>query len=195
MADSITIPSDPATLAALAQHWQASSQRLYAADPDGGRYLTPSEIASFLLASAADDDRVGAALANCVLLTGLPANILARAYWVDSDPKAARIAFFDAAKQRYKVCRPDALALEQMYGVASPGFPFWVFPRHGRPMRNSDRQATLRRIAERALLPGLVQDDLQRTHEYIALCAGLRHATVPAVGPGLVGAQEGENRR
>lgn len=171
MTDTISIPSDPATLHALAKYWQACAKYPDIADPQNGRYLSPKEIIAFLLASCIDDDPVGATLLACVLLSGIPADLLAVAEWANDDMTAVAIAV--PKFNREQVGALSKATMERMRQIASLGDGYSVFLCDGHLVTPDTLAITLRRVAQRAGTPNLTLDDLQRTHDYIAVCNGL----------------------
>jgi len=174
-----TIQSNPSILAATIKHWQTADQGIPTTDLSKARYLTPAEITALLLASRTDPKIGHAALLACALLSGISVRDLALARWHDLDLDGHSIDSYVIASGGYerRLLNPPTHALLHRWQFEARAFFDLLFGEDAEQIDLDDVQATLNRIARVAGIPALSFDDLQRSHEYIALGVALCDAS------------------
>jgi integrase len=178
MTKNYSIPADSESLTAIFTHWRTKQLGHYARNSKRGRYLSPQQIAALLLAATSDKDIACGSLWACVLLSGITAGDLRGAEWdlYDADHDVIEIVTQETDTYlTYHLLLPMTELLHKLgnWGRDSR----YIFQHDGEMVSYDSLTDSFSRIAQRAGLRRLSTDDLIRSHEYIALAAGLFEQT------------------
>lgn len=175
MPNSAPILSNPAVLSALAKHWHNQNDEPSITHAGTGRYLSPAQFMSLLLAARSDPYRGSAALLSCCLLTGIAPADLRLACWADVDLESGTlIALSDVTGnfECHTLTRPACLFLQSWWN-SSISHTGQIFELFGECIEMDTLVDTLAVLGEVAGIKNLAFDDLLCSHEYIALVAAL----------------------
>lgn len=177
------ILSNPAVLSALANYWHCQHDEPPLMHAATGRYLSPAEIMSLLLAAGGDPFRGCSALLTCSLLTGIPAADLRYTSWEDVDTEGCTLVTFSDTNGRFDchtLMKPACLFLDRWAhnSVSHTGLAFELY---GAQIEMDALADTLDVLSRLAGIAKLNFDDLVRSYDYIALVAALFDATPPAL--------------
>lgn len=182
MAKQPPILSNPAVLSVLAKHWHNSNDEPPVTHASTGRYLSPGQFVSFLLAARGDPYRGCAALLTCSLLTGIPATDLRQVFWNDTDTEGGTMIAFSEVSQNFMchtLTRPACVFLDrwERESISNTGL---LFELHGQLIEMDALTDTLSVLGHLAGITKLSFDDLVCSYDYIALVESLRNDGPPA---------------
>lgn len=118
-------------------------------------------------------------LLACVLLSGIPVAELRTAEWEYFTAETGEIDLCSPLTDSYQTFRLNAPTLDLIRQQMEDSYGMWVFHDLGQVLKFEDLNAALYRICTNANLRALTIDDLQRTHDYIAIGIGLCEAVGP----------------
>lgn len=178
-----TVFSTPSILTATIKHWQDAFYEPPTNELETTRYLTPPQITAFLLAARADQDRDCATLLTCTLLSGIPAINLTTATWDELTIEKHVLGAFSPLSENDEVydLNPPATALLRRWSRESMYYSEFIFNHWGEQLGDDHIEEVVARIGRRAGIPSLTTDDLQRSHEIIALGVALCDVPMPAL--------------
>jgi len=176
MSNSTPIFSNPAVLSALAKHWHNRNDEPPITHAATGRYLSPGQFMAFLLAARGDPYRGCGALLTFSLLTGIPADDLRNACWVDVDTEGGTLVAFSEVSQHF-IChtltKPACTFLDR-WEQESANHTGLLFELYGQYIKMDELTDTLLVLGSLAGIVKLSFDDLVRSYDYIALVEALR---------------------
>ena len=177
-----TVFSTPSILTATIKHWQNAAYEPPFGELETTRYLTPAQITAFLLAFRLDENRDCATLLTCTLLSGIPAINLTTARWTDLNvEKHVLVAYSPLSDNDEEyILNPPATTLLRHWSRDSMRYSDLIFNHFGDQLANSDLEEVVERIGRRAGIPTVSIDDLERSHEIIALGVALCDVPMPA---------------
>lgn len=173
--------SNPAILTTLGKHWCCQDEEPPLTHAATGRYLSPSQFMSFLLAARGDPYRSCAALLTCSLLTGIPATELREAYWIDVDTKGGTLVVTSEitnSLECHTLTQPACRFLER-WEQGRFSSSSLIFELDGNIIDMDTLTDTLNVLGRMAGIDGLTFDDLVRSYDYIALVEAL-HDIAPS---------------
>lgn len=182
MPNPAPILSNPAILSALAAHWHNQNEEPPLMHSATGRYLSPDQFMSFLLAARDYPFRSCAALLTSSLLTGIPPDNLRQVFWSDVDTEGGTlIAFSDMFKRFdcHTLTKPARLFLDR-WAQNSFSDSGLVFELYGDLIEMDALTETLRDLGRLAGIAELAFDDLVLSYDYIALVEALCGTSTPA---------------